>query len=81
MVAFSRVVVGDCAGGEGDATTQFANGWDVELAGQLGQEWVARGLFNGLIDVDHLVAVVDAMLRGGASLAIQSITVAPRPQA
>jgi len=80
-VAFTRVVVGDCAGGEGDATTQFANGWDVELAGQLGQEWMARGLFNGLIDVDHLVSVVDAVLCGGASLSIPSITVAPRPQA
>ncbi len=79
-VAFSRVVVGDCAGGEGDATTQFANGWDVELAGQLGQEWVARNLLAGaLIDVDHLVAVVDAVLRGGTSLSIPSITVAPRP--
>ena len=81
-VAFSRVVVGDCAGGEGDATTQFANGWDVELAGQLGQEWVARNLLSGaLIDVEHLVAVVDAVLRGGASLSIPSITVAPRPVA
>jgi NAD(P)-dependent dehydrogenase (short-subunit alcohol dehydrogenase family) len=81
-VAFSRVVVGDCAGGEGDAMTQFANGWDVELAGQLGQEWVARHLLSGsLIDVEHLVAVVDAVLRGGASLSIPSITVAPRPVA
>jgi NAD(P)-dependent dehydrogenase (short-subunit alcohol dehydrogenase family) len=81
-VAFSRVVVGDCAGGEGDAMTQFANGWDVELAAELGQQWVARNLLAGsLIDVEHLVAVVDAVLRGGASLSIPSITVAPRPVA
>jgi NAD(P)-dependent dehydrogenase (short-subunit alcohol dehydrogenase family) len=81
-VAFSRVVVGDCAGGEGDATTQFANSWDIELAATLGQEWVARNLLSGsLIDVDHLVAVVDAVLRGGNSLSIPSITIAPRPVA
>ena len=81
-VAFSRVVVGDCAGGEGDATTQFANDWNVDLAAELGQEWVARNLLAGsLIDVDHLVEVVDAVLRGGASLSIPSITVAPRPVA
>jgi NAD(P)-dependent dehydrogenase (short-subunit alcohol dehydrogenase family) len=79
-IAFSRVVVGDCAGGEGDAMTQFANGWDTELALELGTVWVARGLLSGsLIDVDHLVGVVDAVLRGGASLSIPSITVAPRP--
>jgi NAD(P)-dependent dehydrogenase (short-subunit alcohol dehydrogenase family) len=81
-IAFSRVVVGDCAGGEGDAMTQFANGWDVDLAAELGQQWVTRNLLSGsLIDVDHLVAVVDAVLRGGASLSIPSITVAPRPVA
>ena len=34
-VGFTRVVVGDCGGGEGDAQTQFANGWDTELAGEL----------------------------------------------
>jgi len=81
-VAFSRIVVGDCAGGEGDATTQFANDWNIDLAAELGQEWVSRNLLTGsLIDVDHLVEVVDAVLRGGASLSIPSITVAPRPVA
>jgi len=81
-VAFSRIVVGDCAGGEGDATTQFANDWNIDLAAELGKEWVSRNLLTGsLIDVDHLVEVVDAVLRGGASLSIPSITVAPRPVA
>jgi NAD(P)-dependent dehydrogenase (short-subunit alcohol dehydrogenase family) len=81
-VAFSRIVVGDCAGGEGDGLTQFANAWNTDLAAELGQEWVARNLLAGsLIDVDHLVGVVDAVLRGGASLSIPSITVTPRPVA
>jgi NAD(P)-dependent dehydrogenase (short-subunit alcohol dehydrogenase family) len=81
-VAFSRIVVGDCAGGEGDGLTQFANAWNTDLAAELGQEWVARNLLAGsLIDIDHLVGVVDAVLRGGASLSIPSITVTPRPVA
>jgi len=81
-VAFSRIVVGDCAGGEGDGLTQFANAWNTDLAAELGQEWMARNLLAGsLIDVDHLVGVVDAVLRAGSSLSIPSITVIPRPVA
>jgi NAD(P)-dependent dehydrogenase (short-subunit alcohol dehydrogenase family) len=81
-VGFTRVVVGDCAGGEGDAQTQFANGWDTNLAAELFPVWSARNYLSGsLMDVDHLVAVVDAVLRGGATLSIPSITVAPRPAA
>jgi signal recognition particle GTPase len=30
------------------------------------------------MDVDHLITVIDGVLRGGASLSVQSITVAPR---
>src|SRR5689334_19707285 len=78
-VGFTRLVVGDCAGGEGDGMTQFANDWDVELAAEFGQQWVARGLLSGaLIDVDHLVEVVDAITRGGSSMSLPSVTVAPR---
>ena len=81
-VAFSRVVVGDCAGGEGDAQTQFANGWDADLAVELYPIWSERKYLSGsLIDVEHLVAVVDAVLHGGATLSIPSVTVAPRPVA
>jgi NAD(P)-dependent dehydrogenase (short-subunit alcohol dehydrogenase family) len=30
--SFSRIVVGDCAGGEGDGLTQFANAWNTDRA-------------------------------------------------
>ncbi len=81
-VGFTRVVVGDCGGGEGDAQSQFATGWDMELAAELYPIWSARSYLSGsLIDVEHLVTVVDAVLRGGATLSIPSITVAPRPPA
>jgi NAD(P)-dependent dehydrogenase (short-subunit alcohol dehydrogenase family) len=79
-VAFTRVVVGDCAGGEGDAQTQFANEWNTDLATELGPIWVARNYLSGsLIDVEQLVALVEAVLRGGATLSIPSVTLAPRP--
>jgi NAD(P)-dependent dehydrogenase (short-subunit alcohol dehydrogenase family) len=82
FVGFTRFVVGDCGGGDGDAQSQFATGWNMELATELYPVWSARNYLSGsLIDVEHLVAVVDAVLRGGASLSIPSVTVAPRPVA
>jgi NAD(P)-dependent dehydrogenase (short-subunit alcohol dehydrogenase family) len=78
-VAFTRLIVGDCGGGDGDSRTGFADEWDSELAGEVGQEWLARSYLSGsLIDVAHLVAVVDAVLRGGASVSLPSVTVTPR---
>jgi hypothetical protein len=78
-VGFTRLVVGDCAGGEGDAMTGFADGWDPELAAEVAPTWVARNYIAGaLMDVDRLVAMVDALLREGATLNVPSITVAPR---
>jgi NAD(P)-dependent dehydrogenase (short-subunit alcohol dehydrogenase family) len=79
-VGFTRVVVGDCAGGEGDSMTEFPMQWDTDLAMEMHPIWMARGYMNGsLIDVEHLVTVVDAVLRGGATLSIPSVTLAPRP--
>jgi NAD(P)-dependent dehydrogenase (short-subunit alcohol dehydrogenase family) len=79
-VGFTRIVVGDCGGGEGDAQSQFATGWDMDLAAELFPVWSARNYLSGsLIEVDELVAAIDAVLRGGATLSIPSITLAPRP--
>jgi NADP-dependent 3-hydroxy acid dehydrogenase YdfG len=82
IVAFTRLIVGDCGGGEGDSRTGFTDEWDNELAAEVGQVWLARSYLSGsLIDVEHLVAVVDAVLRGGASVSMPSVTVTPRPGA
>lgn len=79
-IGFTRVVVGDCAGGEGPSQTEFATQWDAELATELLPVWMNRGYLSGsLIDVEHLVSLVDSVLRGGASLSIPSVTLAPRP--
>ena len=78
-VGFTRLVVGDCAGGEGDSRTEFAEGWDMELAAELVPDWITRGFISGtLIAVDELIDTVDAVLRGGASLSMPSVTVTPR---
>jgi NAD(P)-dependent dehydrogenase (short-subunit alcohol dehydrogenase family) len=83
-VGFTRCIVGDCTGGEGDSATEFpfASGWDFELMGELHPIWEARGLLAGcFIDVEDLVSAVDAVLRIGSSVATPSITLAPRPSA
>ena len=77
-VGFTRIVVGDCAGGEGDAMTQFPNEWDFTYAAEVAPMWLDRGyMHGGLMDVAELLRVVDAVLCSGAT--IPSITVTPRP--
>jgi NAD(P)-dependent dehydrogenase (short-subunit alcohol dehydrogenase family) len=81
-VGFTRVVVGDCAGGEGASMTQFASAWDPELAGEVMTTWIERRYISGsLMDVDELVHMVDTVLRLGATASVPSVTVTPRPVA
>jgi NAD(P)-dependent dehydrogenase (short-subunit alcohol dehydrogenase family) len=78
-VGFTRVVVGDCGGGEGESQSEFPTEWDTELATELLPIWLERGYLSGtLIDADHLVTLIDAVLRGGATLSVPSVTLAPR---
>jgi NAD(P)-dependent dehydrogenase (short-subunit alcohol dehydrogenase family) len=78
-VNFTRCIVGDCSGGEGDGAIGFADGWDHDLLNELFAIWTARGLLAGtFIDVEELVAAVDALLRTGRTISMPSITLAPR---
>ena len=78
-IGFTRVVVGDCAGGEGASMTEFPAGWDMELATELFPIWQASNLLSGsLLEVGELVSVVDAVLRCGASATIPTVAVTPR---
>ncbi len=78
-VGFTRVIVGECGGGEGEAVSGFADGWDRELLGDLVGSWVTRGYMTGaLMDVEQLIDVVDSVTRTDASVCIRSVTVAPR---
>jgi NAD(P)-dependent dehydrogenase (short-subunit alcohol dehydrogenase family) len=78
-IGFTRVIVGECAGGEGDAMTGFANDWDPELAVEFGPIWLERNYFGGhLLEVESLIHVLDAVLRAGATASVPSVTVAAR---
>ncbi len=80
-VGFTRCIVGDTAGGEGDSMTGFADDWDWDLAAELHPIWTGAG-------DDHRRP---HRRRGprrshrrspaarGASVSIPSITVTPRP--
>jgi NAD(P)-dependent dehydrogenase (short-subunit alcohol dehydrogenase family) len=78
-VGFTRLVVGDCAGGQGDAMTGFANDWDPDVMAEVYPVWAARHYLSGTVmDVERLVAMVHAVLSEGATVSIPSVTVAPR---
>jgi NAD(P)-dependent dehydrogenase (short-subunit alcohol dehydrogenase family) len=78
-VGFSRVVVGECLGGEGDSVPGFADGWDQDLAAEVMPVWFARNYMSGsFVGIEDLISVVDTVLHQGA-VAISSVTVAPRP--
>ena len=78
-IGFTRVIVGDCAGGEGDGMTQFANSWNADLAMEVGANWVTRGYITGnLMPVEELVRAVSYVLECGSITTIPSVTVTPR---
>ena len=77
-VGFTRVVVGECMGGDGDSMPEFANGWDQDLAAEVMPLWLARNYMSGaFVGVEDLITIVDSTLRQGA-VAIPSVTVAAR---
>ncbi|WP_405879597.1 SDR family oxidoreductase [Streptomyces sp. NBC_01136] len=79
-VGFTRFVVGDCAGGEGDARTEFNNGWDRAYAAEMVPVWRQRGYLTGsLLEVEEFLRVLDTVLRCGGT--IPEVTVTPRPPA
>ena len=81
-VGFTQVTVGDCAGGEGDSMTEFAAGWDPELATEMAPIWIARHyIYGSLVEVDELVSVLDTILRCGPSANIPTVAVVPRAPA
>ncbi len=78
-IGFTRVIVGDCAGGEGDSLTGFANDWDPDLFMQFHTKWSERKyLSDSLIEAEELVNVIDSVIQHGESLSLHSVTVAPR---
>jgi NAD(P)-dependent dehydrogenase (short-subunit alcohol dehydrogenase family) len=80
QVGFTRFVVGDCAGGEGNSMTQFPSEWDWNLAAEFHPIWSARNYLAGsLLDVETLVQIVYQVVHTGAGASIPSVAVVPRP--
>lgn len=62
-VGFTCLVVGECAGGEGDGQTGMTSGWDMELASKAFRLWVSRGCMPGkVMPVEDLIEVVHTIL-------------------
>jgi NAD(P)-dependent dehydrogenase (short-subunit alcohol dehydrogenase family) len=78
-VGFTRVIVGNCAGGQGASMTEFNAGWDPAVAAEVMPKWVASGYLAGMLEAEELVRVVDTVLRSGAGASIPSVVVTPRP--
>ena len=78
-IGFTRVIVGDCAGGEGPSMTEFASRWNMELLGELHPLWESGNYLSGsLMDVEELISVVGTVLRCGGSASIPTVAVVPR---
>ncbi|OAA18913.1 short chain dehydrogenase [Frankia sp. EI5c] len=78
-VGFTRVVVGNCVGGEGHSGTEFASGWDLSLVGEVHPTWETRGyITNTFLPVEELVRVVHNVLSNGASTSVPTVVVGPR---
>jgi NAD(P)-dependent dehydrogenase (short-subunit alcohol dehydrogenase family) len=78
-VGFTRLIVGECMGGEGDSVSGFPGEWDPELAAALMPEWIEGKYMSGaFVGVEELIDVVDSLLRQGGSVSLHSVTIAAR---
>ena len=78
-VGFTRLIVGDCGGGDGDSAIGFTQGWDMDLAVEVGRTWYEKGYIAGaLLDVQDLVDAVDGVIRLGSSAVVPTMAVLPR---
>ncbi|QLL10316.1 SDR family oxidoreductase [Mycobacterium vicinigordonae] len=81
-IGFTSLIVGECAGGEGDAQTGMNAGWDRELAMQAYPLWVSRGCMPGkLMPVEDLVDVVHTILRTDACTSMPVVVARGAPGA
>jgi NAD(P)-dependent dehydrogenase (short-subunit alcohol dehydrogenase family) len=81
-IGFTRLAVGDSAGGAGDSQTEFNKGWDPATFDTAIRFWMEHKLMlGGLVDADHLTGVVESVIRCGKSSFIPYLTLAPRASA
>jgi NAD(P)-dependent dehydrogenase (short-subunit alcohol dehydrogenase family) len=81
-VGFTNLIVGECAGGEGDAATGMNAGWDMDLAMQAYPLWVSRGCMPGkLMPVEDLIGVVHTILSTNSSTSMPVVVARGAPAA
>lgn len=81
-IGFTNLIVGECAGGEGDAQTGMNIGWDRELAKKAYPLWMSRGCMPGqLMPVDDLVEVVHTILHTNAATSMPIVIARGAPAA
>jgi NAD(P)-dependent dehydrogenase (short-subunit alcohol dehydrogenase family) len=81
-IGFTNLIVGECAGGEGDAQTGMNAGWNRDLAMQAYPLWVSRGCMPGkLMPVEDLIDVVHTILRTNASTSMPVVVARGAPAA
>ena len=81
-IGFTNLIVGECAGGEGDAQTGMNAGWDMDLATQAFPLWVSRGCMPGkLMPVEDLIGVVHTILSTNSSTSMPLVVARGAPSA
>ncbi|HKI42415.1 MAG: SDR family NAD(P)-dependent oxidoreductase [Mycobacterium sp.] len=79
-IGFTTLIVGECAGGEGDAQTGMNIGWDMDLAMKAVPLWASRGCMPGkLMPVEDLIAVVYTILRTDAATSMPVVVARGAP--
>lgn len=79
-VGFTNLIVGECAGGEGEAATGMNAGWDMDLTMQAYPLWVSRGCMPGkLMPVEDLIDVVHTILRTNSSTSMPLVVARGAP--
>jgi len=79
-IGFTNLIVGECAGGEGDGQTGMNEGWDMDLAMKAVPLWSARGCMPGkLMPVEDLVDVVHTILRTNSSTSMPLVVARGAP--
>jgi len=75
-IGFTCLIVGECAGGEGDGQTGMNVGWDMDLAMKAVPLWSSGGCMPGkMMPVEDLIEVVNTILRTDAATSMPLVVV------
>jgi NAD(P)-dependent dehydrogenase (short-subunit alcohol dehydrogenase family) len=79
-IGFTCLIVGECAGGDGDGQTGMNIGWDLDLAMKAVPLWSSRGCMPGkLMPVEDLIEVVHTILRTNAATSMPVVVARGAP--